>query len=73
MAITYNWKITNVQTADLAVNRGYLANAEGVRVRGIEADGTLSLSKHFSFYANVAYTEAIYTSFKNAPTSRSND
>jgi iron complex outermembrane receptor protein len=58
---------TNVQTADLAVNRGYLANAEGVRVRGIEADGTWSLTKHFSFYGNLAYTDAIYTSFKNAP------
>jgi iron complex outermembrane receptor protein len=36
-------------------------------VRGIEVDGTLSLNKHFSFYGNVAYTDAIYTSFKNAP------
>jgi iron complex outermembrane receptor protein len=58
---------TLVQTPDPAVNRGYLANAEGVRVRGIEVDGTLSLTKHFSFYGNVAYTDAIYTSFKNAP------
>jgi iron complex outermembrane receptor protein len=58
---------TLVQTPDPAVNRGYLANAEGVRVRGIEVDGTWSLTKHFSFYGNVAYTDAIYTSFKNAP------
>jgi len=58
---------TNVQTADLAVNRGYLANAEGVRVRGVEADGTWSLTKHFSFFGNIAYTDGIYTSFKNAP------
>jgi iron complex outermembrane receptor protein len=58
---------TLVQTPDPAVNRGYLANAEGVRVRGIEVDGTLSLTKHFSFYGNLAYTDAIYTSFKNAP------
>ena len=67
----YNTDITNyqtlVQTPDPAVNRGYLANAEGVQVRGIEVDGTLSLTKHFSFYVNLAYTEAIYTSFKNAP------
>ena len=67
----YHTDITNyqtqVQTPDPAVNRGYLANAEGVQVRGIEVDGTLSLNKHFSFYGNVAYTEAIYTSFKNAP------
>jgi iron complex outermembrane recepter protein len=67
----YNTDISNyqtlVQTPDPAVNRGYLANAEGVRVRGLEVDGTLSLTKHFSFYANVAYTDAIYTSFTNAP------
>jgi iron complex outermembrane receptor protein len=67
----YNTDITDyqtlVQTPDPAVNRGYLANAEGVQVRGIEVDGTLSLTKHFSFYGNVAYTDAIYTSFKNAP------
>ena len=67
----YNTDITDyqtlVQTPDPAVNRGYLANAEGVRVRGLEVDGTLSLTKHFSFYGNVAYTDAIYTSFKNAP------
>lgn len=58
---------TLVQTPDPAVNRGYLANAEGVRVRGIEADGTWSLTKHFSFYGSIAYTDAIYTLFKNAP------
>jgi iron complex outermembrane receptor protein len=58
---------TLVQTPDPAVNRGYLANAEGVRVQGVEVDGTLSLTKHFSFYGNLAYTDAIYSSFKNAP------
>lgn len=58
---------TNVQTADLAVNRGYLANAEKVQVQGVEVEGTLSLNKHFTFYGNVAYTEAKYVSFKNAP------
>ncbi len=67
----YNTDITDyqtlVQTPDPAVNRGYLANAESVLVRGIEVDGTWSLTKHFSFYGNVAYTDAIYTSFKNAP------
>jgi iron complex outermembrane receptor protein len=59
---------TLVQTPDLAVNRGYLANAEQVRVRGLEVDGTWSLTKHFSFYGNVSYTDGIYVSFKNAPT-----
>jgi iron complex outermembrane receptor protein len=59
---------TLVQTPDLAVNRGYLANAEQVRVRGLEVDGTWSLTKHFSFYGNVSYTDGIYVSFTNAPT-----
>ncbi len=58
---------TNVQTADLAVNRGYLANAEQVQVQGVEVEGTLSLTKHFTFYGNVAYADAKYVSFKNAP------
>ena len=30
---------TQVQTAEVGVNRGYLANAEKVRVRGVEVDG----------------------------------
>ncbi|MFM6947966.1 MAG: TonB-dependent receptor [Aquirufa sp.] len=59
---------TLVQTPDLAVNRGYLANAEEVQVRGLEVDGTLSLTKHFSFYGNVSYTEGVYVKFTNAPT-----
>lgn len=58
---------TNVQTADLAVNRGYLANAEQVGVQGVELEGTVSLNKHFSFYGNVAYTDAKYVKFTNAP------
>jgi iron complex outermembrane receptor protein len=33
----------------------------------VEADGTWSLTKHFSFFGNIAYTDGIYTSFKNAP------
>jgi iron complex outermembrane receptor protein len=58
---------TNVQTAEVGVNRGYLANAEKVRVRGVEVDGNIKASRHFSFYANLAYTDAKYVSFTNAP------
>lgn len=57
---------TLVQTPDLAVNRGYLANAEQVQVRGLELDGTWSLTKHFSFYGNVSYTDGVYVKFTNA-------
>ncbi|MDR0566466.1 MAG: TonB-dependent receptor [Prevotellaceae bacterium] len=55
-----------VQAAELAVNRGYLANAEKVRVLGVELEGSKSF-KYFSLYASIAYTDGKYVSFKNAP------
>ena len=58
---------TQVQTAEVGVNRGYLANAEKVRIRGIELDGNSRLNKNFSIYGGVVYTEGKYVSFKNAP------
>ncbi|MBB1285142.1 TonB-dependent receptor [Flavisolibacter sp. BT320] len=58
---------TQVQTAEVGVNRGYLANAEKVRVRGAELDATIRTSQHFSLYGSVAYTDAKYVSFTNAP------
>lgn len=58
---------TQVQTAELGVNRGYLANAEKVRVRGAELDGNIRFNDHFSIFGAVAYTDGKYTSFKNAP------
>ncbi|HEX5154623.1 MAG TPA: TonB-dependent receptor [Parafilimonas sp.] len=58
---------TLVQTAEQGVNRGYLANAEKVRIRGIEFDGNTRLNNNFSVYGALAYTEGIYISFKNAP------
>lgn len=67
----YNTRImdyqTLVQTADLAVNRGYLANAEEVRVRGVELDGNARFGDNFSLYGAVAYTDGIYVKFTNAP------
>lgn len=58
---------TQVQTAEVGVNRGYLANAEKVRVRGVEIDASYRASGHLSFYGALAYTEGKYVSFKNAP------
>lgn len=58
---------TQVQTAEVGVNRGYLANAEKVRVFGLELDGNLRFGEYVSLYANVAYTEGRYVKFKNAP------
>jgi len=69
--VVYNTDIkdyqTQVQAADLSVNRGYLSNAEKVRVRGVEVDGNIRVNKNLAFYGAVAYTEGIYKSFKNAP------
>ena len=58
---------TQVQTAEVGVNRGYLANAEKVRFYGAELDGSVQVSQRFSVYGNLAYTESEYVSFKNAP------
>ncbi len=58
---------TLVQTAEVGVNRGYLANADEVRVIGIELDGNIRLSPSFAINGALAYTDAIYVSFPNAP------
>jgi iron complex outermembrane receptor protein len=58
---------TQVQNGQLGVNRGYLANAEKVRVRGAEVDGRVSVGEHLSLHTSIAYTDAKYVSFKDAP------
>jgi iron complex outermembrane recepter protein len=58
---------TNVQSPELGVNRGYLANAEQVSVQGVEVDANIKASKHFNFYGSVAYTDGKYDKFTNAP------
>jgi iron complex outermembrane receptor protein len=58
---------TLVQTPDLSVNRGYLANAEEVAVQGLELDGNWKALKNLSFFGALAYTDAKYVKFTNAP------
>lgn len=58
---------TLVQSEDPTLNRGYLANAEKVRVRGFEADSRITVSQYLSFNAALTYNEGYYVSFKNAP------
>jgi len=58
---------TLVQTPEPGVNRGYLSNAEEVRVMGVEIDGSIQLTPKFSVTGAVAYTDGIYESFPNAP------
>lgn len=58
---------TQVQTPDPGVNRGYLANAEQVRVQGFEVDGNLNVGYFLKLNAALAYTDAKYVKFTNAP------
>lgn len=58
---------TNVQSPELGVNRGYIANAEEVSVRGTELDANWKLNKNISFYAAATYNDGKYEKFTNAP------
>ncbi len=67
----YNTDIDDFQAqvtnASVGVLRGYLANAEEVRVRGLELDGTARVGSHVSLYASLAYTDGRYVRFTDAP------
>ncbi|TDW46709.1 iron complex outermembrane receptor protein [Flavobacterium sp. 270] len=58
---------TNVQAAELGVNRGYLANADKVRVRGAELDASFVFSEHLTINGAATYTDGKYVKFTNAP------
>jgi iron complex outermembrane recepter protein len=67
----YDTEIKNFQTqvtnASVGVLRGYLANAQKVRVRGAELDANTRINSNLSFYGAVAYTDGRYVSFVDAP------
>ena len=56
-----------VVNAGVGVLRGYLANAEKVRVRGVEFDGNARIGRRWSLYGATAYTDGTYVSFPDAP------
>jgi len=58
---------TNVQSPQLGVNRGYLANAEKVNVKGLEIDGIYQLGRFLTLNAALAYLDGKYVKFTNAP------
>ncbi len=60
----YQATVTNGQ---LGVLRGYLANADAVRTRGIELDTAFRPTERLNLYANAAYTDAKYVRFTDAP------
>ena len=67
----YNNTITNYQDAQVDPNAtgigSYLANVGKVRLRGIEFEGTLHPIAVLDFYGNLAYNDAKYLSYDNAP------
>ncbi len=65
----YNTQIEDFQTQTLVpgINRPVIASAEEVRVRGAELDVSARLGNSFSLYSALAYTDAEYVSFPNAP------
>ena len=56
-----------VTNASVGVLRGYLANAEKVRVRGAELDLTARVRPDLSLYGAAAYSDGRYLSFSDAP------
>lgn len=58
---------TLVQSPELGVNRGYLANAEKVRVFGGEFDASVRVKQFLTINASFAYTDGKYVKFTNAP------
>jgi iron complex outermembrane receptor protein len=56
-----------VVNAGVGVLRGYLANANKVRVRGLELDGSVNVARNFSVYTAAALTDGKYISFPDAP------
>jgi iron complex outermembrane receptor protein len=56
-----------VNNSQFGVPRGYLANARKARSRGAEFDGTVTLGPHVMVRGALAYTDAIYVSFPDAP------
>jgi iron complex outermembrane receptor protein len=56
-----------VTNGSVGVIRGYLANAEHVRVRGIEFDTNARINEPLSVYSTGAYTDGRYVRFADAP------
>jgi iron complex outermembrane receptor protein len=62
--LDYQATVTNGQ---LGVLRGYLANADKVRTRGIELEVAARPARGLSLYFNGAFTDARYVRFTDAP------
>ena len=56
-----------VNNSQFGVPRGYLANAKKARSRGAEFDANAIVGAHVTVRGALAYTDAIYVSFPDAP------
>jgi iron complex outermembrane receptor protein len=61
-----NYQVNVVDSGPGAL-RGYLANIKDVSSRGIELDGSYSLTSNFSAYLTGSWSEGTYNSFLNGP------
>ncbi|WP_448658645.1 TonB-dependent receptor [Sphingomonas sp. CJ99] len=57
----------SVSNGQLGTVRGYLANADRVRSRGVEADLSVRPSERLNAYVSLAYTDATFREFCDAP------
>lgn len=58
---------TTVRSAEIGVIRGYLANADQVKTRGVELEANYAVSKKWRINSAVSYTDGKYVKFTNAP------
>ncbi len=67
----YNTDVKDYQTTvfggDPSALRGYLANAEKVRVRGVEVDGSARVNDRLSLYGTATYADGRNVIFTKAP------
>jgi iron complex outermembrane recepter protein len=67
----FNTEIEDFQTqvfnSQIGVARGYLANADTVRVRGVELDGSIDVGDSLTLHGAIAYSDGEYVSFPDAP------
>ena len=57
----------NVVNGQVSVLRGYLANAEEVRVRGVELDANARIGENLTLFTAIAYADGEFVKFTGAP------
>ena len=58
---------TNVVDTGPGALRGYLANINEVRVKGVEVDSAFAFDEHFSGRASASFTDGKYVDYKDGP------